>query len=140
MTIKRITYTPRKIKGDFRLTSEIHTALSPRLFAELMQLTATRGPRSRPTIVREALAMYAHKAHKIKVPDAYQPPQAYHERRAITIYIKPDSLRQEYEMHAYRNRLTTSELIMRCIYAYLLLDHGDETHDPNTSPKHLTYP
>jgi hypothetical protein len=116
---KRITYTPRKPKDTFRLNSEIHTALSPLLFAELTQLVTNRGPRSRPTIVRQALAMYAHKAHKIKLPDAYQPPQAYHERKAITVYIKPDSLRNEYELHAYQNRLTTSELVMRCIYAYL---------------------
>ena len=117
---KRVTYTPRKPRSSFRVSSEMHTAISQRLFDELTDLTSRKQVRSRSTLMREALSIYAHKAHKIKIPDAYQPPQAYHERVPLTVLVKPDSLRQEYELHAYKHRLTVSELVMRCIYAYVV--------------------
>lgn len=118
--VTRITRTPRKSRSGFRMSNEMHTAISQRLLDELMQLTQTRQVRSRSTLIREALTVYAHKAHKIRVPADYQPPQAYHERLPLTVHIKPDSLRQEYETHAFKHRLTVSELLMRCIYAYVV--------------------
>lgn len=113
MTTPRKTRAPRK-PNPFRMTYTLATTLP----LHMRDAMIAANPKMSPTI-RAALLKYAHKAKTIKVPDTHRPPAQFDQQTTVSAVVKPDSLRQEYEHHASIFGITMSELILRCLYAYL---------------------
>lgn len=128
--------TPRKIRAPrtpslFRTSSVVSCTLSRPLHDALL----TADLKNKSKTIRTALHKYAPKAKAIKVPDAYRPPAQFDQQVAVSLSLKPDSIRQEYAHRASILGITMSELILRCVYAYLQETKAEttgETHRQNT--------
>jgi hypothetical protein len=128
MTTPRKTRAPRK-PNPFRMSAVVSCTLSTTLHDALLAIN----PANKSKTIRAALLKYAHKAKAIKVPDAYRPPAQFNQQVAVSLSLKPDTLRQEYEHHASILGITQSELILRCVYAYVKeAETEGETHRRNT--------
>jgi hypothetical protein len=126
MTTIRKTRAPRKF-NPFRMSSVVSCTISVTLHTALL----AHGPNKSKTI-RDALLKYAHQIKPIKVPDEYRPPKDFNQQVSVSLVIKPEALRYEYEHHAAIRNIPLSELILRCLYAHLIRDTKGETHRQNT--------
>ena len=117
MTTPRKTRAPRKF-NRFRMSAVVSCTLSASIHAALL----AHDPKNKSKTIRAALLKYAHQTKPIKVPDEYRPPKNPYEQVSVSLVIKPESLRQEYEHHASIRGIPMSELILRCLYAYLVRD------------------
>jgi len=113
MTTPRKTRAPRK-PSDFRMTYAVASTISIPLHTALLELQPRRS-----TAIRDALSTYAHKANNLKVSDAYRPPARFDQQVSISAVVKPEALRQKYESHAFTLGITMSELVLRCLCAYV---------------------
>ena len=68
--------------------------------------------------IRNAMLKYAHKAGNITIPLEFKPPKNYADRVFISAIITTD-LRDEYESYARQYRIPMSELVLRCLSAYV---------------------
>lgn len=98
-----------------RLTNNVATVTSP-LMREAIYTLNERRPIS--DAIRNALLAYAHKAETLTVPPEFKPPADYNARVFISAVLSP-KLRDEYESHARRYRIPMSELVLRCLSAYV---------------------
>lgn len=114
MTTPRKTRAPRK-PSPFRISAVVSTTLSRPLHDALL----TADPKNKSKTIRLALLKYAHKAKTIKVPADLRPPKQFDQQVAVSLVIKPHSQREEYEHHASLAGIPLSELILRCVYAYM---------------------
>lgn len=114
MTTPRKTRAPRK-PDPFRMSPVVSCTISAPMNAALL----TYDPTNRSKTIRAALLNHAHKAKPIKVPAEFRPPKEFNQQVSVSLILKPESLRQEYEQHAKNLNITMSELILRCVYAYL---------------------
>lgn len=127
MTTPRKTRAPRKF-SPFRMSAVVSCTLSIPMHTALL----AADPKNKSKTIRAALLKYAHQTKAIKVPDEYRPPKDFGQQVAVSLSLKPESLRQEYEHHASIRGIPMSELILRCLYAYLSEELKAETHRQNT--------
>ena len=109
--------------SKFRLSSTVSCTTSSHMRSLLDAFVATHSTNN-SRAVRLALLNYADKAGTISVPDIYQPRHPAHPEltpTTINLSIKPESLRNEYEAHAISYGITMSELVLRCMYAHLVI-------------------
>lgn len=64
------------------------------------------------------MSKYAHKAKTLRIPKEFQPPQNYADRVSLMAVLSP-VLRDEYEAHAREYGIPMSELILRCLSAWV---------------------
>jgi hypothetical protein len=114
MPTPRKTRAPRKY-SPFRMSAVVSCTLSTSMHTALL----AADPKNKSKTIRTALSMYAHAAKPIKVPDEYRPPKDFNQQVSVSLVLKPEALRQEYEHHASVRGIPMSELILRCLYAYL---------------------
>lgn len=98
-----------------RLTSNIATITSPQMREAIHSLNERKAISG---AIRNAMLAYAHKAETLTVPPEFKPPADYDARVFISAIITPQ-LRDEYESHARRYRIPMSELVLRCLSAYV---------------------
>lgn len=98
-----------------RLTSHIATVTSPQMREAIHNLNERKAISG---AIRNAMLKYAHKATNLTVPLEFKPPADYTNRVFISAVITTD-LRDEYEAHARKHRIPMSELILRCLSAYV---------------------
>ncbi len=117
MTTPRKNRAPRKF-SPFRMSAVVSCTLPTTMHTVLL----AADPKNKSNTIRAALLKYAHKAKTIKVPHEYRPPKNPYEQISVSLVLKPEALRQEYEHHASIHGIPMSELILRCLYAYLVRD------------------
>jgi hypothetical protein len=79
--------------------------------------------------IREAMSVHAHKAKSLRVPPKFQPPKTYADRLFLNVAVDTEA-KQDYEILAKRYDIPVSELVLRCLSAYVLRGKGN--------PKYLT--
>ena len=121
MTTPRKTRAPRKF-SPFRMSAVVSCTLSTTMHTALL----AADPKNKSKTIRAALLKYAHQTKPIKVPDEYRPPKDPRQQVSVSLVLKPESLRQEYEHHASIRGIPMSELILRCLYAYLKKENTGE--------------
>ena len=95
----------------FRTSSIVTSTIPAHVFSALEAFAEANGL-SRSAAIRNALLNHAHKASSLTTPPMQAPCN-------VNTNIKPDSLRREYEAHAKRCGITVSELVLRCLSAYI---------------------
>jgi hypothetical protein len=95
----------------FRISSVVTSTIPAHVFSTLEAFTEASGL-SRSAAIRNALLHHAHKVSSLTTPPMQAPCN-------VSTNIKPDSLRREYEAHAKRCGITMSELVLRCLSAYI---------------------
>lgn len=100
---------------NFRLTSSIATVTSPLVRNTIASLKLRKGVSE---AIRAAMTKYAHQAKTLRVPQEYQPPKDYADR-VFVLAIVPPVLRDEYEAYAKQYDIPMSELVLRCLSAWL---------------------
>lgn len=103
-----------------RLTNNIATITSPQMREAIHNLNERKAISG---AIRNAMLAYAHKAEKLTVPLEFKPPADYTDRVFISAIIAPN-LRDEYESLARRYRIPMSELVLRCLCAYVSRQRG----------------
>jgi hypothetical protein len=98
-----------------RLTSNIATITSPQMREAIHSLNERKAISG---AIRNAMLKYAHKATNITIPLEFKPPADYTDRVFLSAIITTD-LRDEYEAHARKYRIPMSELVLRCLSAYV---------------------
>jgi hypothetical protein len=119
----RKTRSPR-IPSDFRISTGIAVSVSSTFKHALLQaLRDPQHPRYNPrgmaSTVRAALQTHYRKARSIQVPAAYRPTADYRDNSTIATPMKSEALRSRYEATAYNYGITMSELMLRCLTAYM---------------------
>ena len=119
----RKTRTPR-VPSTFHLSNGVGATIPYTFKQKLKQaLSDPQHPRynhgSISGAICSSLIEYHKKAKKIKVPDAYRPAARYQDNSSISGALKDKQLRTQYEAIAYGYGITMSELILRCLTAYM---------------------
>ena len=102
------------MKPKFRLTSLLATVSSPQMREAIKTLQC-----SASDAIREAMSVHAHKAKSLRVPPEFQPPKTYADRLFLTVVVDAET-KQDYEVLAKRYDIPMSELVLRCLSAYVL--------------------
>jgi len=68
--------------------------------------------------IREAMSVHAHKAKSLRVPLKFQPPKTYAGRLFLNVAVDAEA-KQDYEILAKRYDIPVSELVLRCLSAYI---------------------
>lgn len=98
-----------------RLTNHIATVTSAQMREAIRNLDQPKGVSG---AIRNAMKMYAHKAETLTVPLDFKPPASYSDRAFISAVVSPE-LFTKYESLARKYRIPMSELILRCLSAYV---------------------
>lgn len=98
-----------------RLTSTIATATSPLVRNTIASLKLRKGVSE---AIRAAMSKHAHQAKLLRIPEEFLPPKDYADR-VFMLAIVPPVLRDEYEAYAKQYDIPMSELILRCLSAWL---------------------
>jgi hypothetical protein len=106
------------MKSKFRLTSLIATVSSPQMREAIEALHC-----STSDAIREAMSVHAHKAKSLRVPPKFQPPKTYADRLFINAIVDA-AAKQDYETLAESYNIPMSELVLRCLSAYVLRGKG----------------
>jgi hypothetical protein len=109
------------MKPKFRLTSLIATVSSQQMREAIEALPAYCGASS---AIREAMSVHAHKAKSLRTPPEFQPPKTYADRLFLNAVVDAEA-KQDYEILAKRCGITMSELVLRCLSAYVLRSAGN---------------
>lgn len=107
------------MKPKLRLSSKIATVSSQQMRKAIEALQC-----STSDAMREAMSVHAHKAKSLRVPPEFQPPKTYADRLFINaeVYV---GAKQDYEILAKRYDIPVSELVLRCLSAYVLRSAGN---------------
>ena len=102
------------MKPQLRLTSLISTVSSQQMSEAIEVLNC-----SKSDAIREAMSVHAYKAKSLHVPPKFQPPKTYADRLFINAVVDAET-KQDYEILARRYGVPVSELVLRCLSAYVL--------------------
>lgn len=103
------------MKPKLRLSSQIATVSSQQMREAIEALPAYCGASS---AIREAMSVHAHKAKSLRVPPKFQPPKTYADRLFLNAVVDAEA-KQDYEILAKRYDIPVSELVLRCLSAYI---------------------
>ena len=101
------------MKPKLRLSSLIATVSSQQMREAIEELHY-----SKSDAIREAMSVHAHKAKSLRVPLKFQPPKTYAGRLFLNVAVDAEA-KQDYEILAKRYGIPVSELVLRCLSAYI---------------------
>ena len=101
------------MKPKLRLSSQIATVSSQQMSEAIEALNC-----STSDAMREAMSVHAYKAKSLRVPPKFQPPKTYADRLFLNVVVDAEA-KQDYEILAKRYDIPVSELVLRCLSAYV---------------------
>lgn len=119
----RKTRAPRML-STFRLSNGVGATISTAFRQEIAQaLSDPQHPKYNSKgmsgLIRAALHDYYRRANVLKPPAFCYPSTTYQSNSTISATIKSPEMRSRYEAAAYSYGITMSELILRCLSAYM---------------------
>ena len=119
----RKTRAPR-VLSTFRLSNGVGSTISTAFRQEIAQaLSDPQHPKYNSKgvsgLIRVALHTYYRRANTLKPPAFYCPSTVYQNNSSISTVFKSPEIRNRYEAAAYSYGITMSELILRCLVAYM---------------------
>lgn len=114
--VTRRTRAPRAKPTTFRMTNIVATTVSVQLRDTLKDRTPGW---TTSRAIRTALDQHSRSVRTYKVPEAYRPPARYQDQINLSTTLTEPGLRELYDGLAHGYGITMSELILRCLCAFV---------------------